>query len=224
MGLSDTELQNLLGAGFIAATLVWIAWRRLRMKPLMKRLVSVPVTRLVGGDDGEIVRVVGTIQGHGIRLRAPLTGLRSAWYHTGVYEKEQVGTFMHGKWTYWNPVLREQHGFDFFLDDGTAVARVHGDRLRVLSSADLDDRVGWLLDEPNERERRYLQQNRVSLRRWFGQRELRLAETVLEPGDRIAVVGRVRSVSHGEEGRVGYEITALPEGFVLLSDERRAFQ
>jgi len=221
MGLSDTELQNLFGAGFIVAIVVWLVWRRLRMKPLMRRLVSVPVTKLSGVGEGEVVRVVGVIQGHGIRLRAPLTGLRSAWYHTGVYERERVGSLMYGGWIYWNPVLREQRGFDFTIDDSTAIARIHGDSLRVLSPPDLDDRVGWLL-EPNERERGYLQQNRVPVRRWFGQRELRLAETVLEPGDRVAVVGRVRSVSHGEEGRVGYEITALPEGFVLLSDERRA--
>ena len=104
---------------------------------------------------------------------------------------------------------------------GTAIARIHGDSLRVLSPPDLDDRVGWLL-EPNERERGYLQQNRVPVRRWFGQRELRLAETVLEPGDRVAIVGQVRFVDPGEEGRVFYEITALPEGFVLISDERKA--
>ena len=106
MGLSDTELQNLFGAGFIVAIVVWLVWRRLRMKPLMRRLVAVPITRLDCADDGAVVRVVGTIQGHGIRLRAPLTGLRSAWYHTGVYEREWGGSLMHGGWIYWNPVLR----------------------------------------------------------------------------------------------------------------------
>lgn len=225
--MRDIQLQNLLGGMVVVAILawlVWLAWSRSRMNPLLRRLVEVPITTLGRATDGEIVRVVGTIQGTGLRLRAPLTGWRGAWYDTGVYELQGVGDYRGGRTWYWNPVHREQRGFDFFVDDGTAKAKVRSDGLRVLSPMDLDDRLGWF-GVPDHRELAFLQRQHIRLTNWWtGQRDLRLVESVLEPGDRVAVVGRLRSGGADKEGRSVCEITALPEGYVLISDQPAALR
>ena len=64
--MSDVQLQNLVGVVVIVALLAWLVWRWWRRKPLMRRLVAVPVSRLDSAGEGEVVRVVGANVGAGL--------------------------------------------------------------------------------------------------------------------------------------------------------------
>ncbi len=120
-------------------------------------LARMATTPLADARDGEVVKAVGRIRLQGPTLRSPLTG-RACCFHR-VAARPLLA-----------PSSVDEAGCDFLLDDGSAVALVAAEGMRVLDGAD-----HFRTDGP-----------------W---RE----ETVLRPGERVVVraVARVGAPAGG---------------------------
>jgi len=215
------DLQNRVGAVVFVAILFLFGylWYTRWDRRLLRRLKKAPRSTLSEARDGEVVKVVGTIRSNWVTQVAPLTGLRSAWSFTGAYERRSTRR----RW-WWEPLAREVLAADFWIDDGTAMASVQGETLRLLSRADYDQGDVGDSEPLTARDKLFLRRHGVPLRRLLGlvERHLRLVETVLEPGDRVAVLGRIRAIVSPSPKGPAFEVGPLPDGYVLVSDRAEA--
>jgi len=218
-----SDVQNLVGVIVLVLTLLGLFWYALREPPLLRLLSRVALTKLRSARDGDRVKVLGTIRKHDGSFVSPLTGKRGVWSITGAYKLRDAWNYHRYPW--WETQARELQSRDFLMDEGDDLVRVKGSRLRVLSNPDLDTYLELRREGFNERAIAFLTRHRVRLTNWLGgsRIDLRLQETVLEPGDQVAVLGLLRVLSPVPDDGIAYEITPLPEGYVVVSDWPETF-
>jgi hypothetical protein len=170
---------------------------------------------------------VATVQGtvcllDGAPLVAPLTGRPCAYYEAIVEEYRSTG-----KRGSWYPVIREQQGQDFLLDDGQGTARVIMAHASVALVKDTHFRSGLFQDATPVLEQFLARHGRQS-QGWLFNKNLRYREGAIEAGELVAVCGAgvhepdpdPRAASGGyREQAMRLVLTARPDAPLYVSDD-----
>lgn len=172
----------LLGVAILAAIAIAGAFfshdarvkRALRKAPLATTRTFPPNT---------VATVQGTVSLQGAPLVAPLSG-RACTYYEAIVEEYRSS----GKNGSWYPIIREQHGQDFLLDDGQGTARVIMAGASVALVKDAHFRSGMFQDATPALDEFLARHGRQS-QGWLFNKNLRYREGVLEPGEIVAVCG-----------------------------------
>lgn len=150
---------------------------------LARALRDAPRATVAELREGVAARLVGTV-GAQETLSAPLTGRVCVAYV--VLVEERIST---GKSSRWVDRIREIKGVTFSLDDGTGKAMVDAGRAKLLVEMDSTSRSGTF-DDATPVEAAFLSRHGMNSQGWFFNKTLRYTEGVIEPGERVAVMGR----------------------------------
>ena len=132
-----------------------------------------------------------------------------------------------GKSGSWHTVIREVRSCDFLVEDGLDTALVDMSKARVVNVMDVSLRSGTFNDAPPEVEE-FLASRGKSSKGWVFNKKMRYREGVLEPGERVAVLGVVGPDHEPERGEAGAAhraalglrvLRAPPEGELIVSDD-----
>jgi hypothetical protein len=188
----------------------------------IRELVSVDATRIADAKSGDIVRIVGVLRRAGHDevklLRAPLTGRKCAHYDVRVLE-----LVSHGKNTSWVERISEVASQPFIVEDPSGRALVETARFECAIIRDGNRRSGTFHDATPAMEEILARHGMVSTGVLGLNRSLRYEEGVLEPGERVTVMGRARweddpEATAGEGG--GYRTSARKQRLVIEAGTR----
>ena len=161
---------------------------------------------------GTIVRIVGTLRPGAQTLRAPVSGRVCAHFDLQVWESAGEDG--------WKLVLREVSTTDFSVEDASGRAMVETSRFGAAVVLDAHWTSGTFNDATPAL-RQLLSRHGQKTTAFLGlNRSLRYREGALEPGERIAVVGRARWEDDPDAGaarpeRGGYRSTGRKQRLVL---------
>jgi hypothetical protein len=186
----------------IAAVVLFLAlvgtswWEKAKLARALRRAPRIAIRAL---PEATRARIVGTVAAEAT-LRAPLTGRTCVAYV--VHVEERVSN---GKTTTWTPRIHEVKSVPFTVDDGTGRALVDPGQAQLLVEMDSTTRSGPF-DEATAAEAGFLERHGMAAKGWFLRKNLRYLEGVIEPGERVAVLGRaVREPDPGAVAQVtGY--------------------
>lgn len=171
---------------------------------LKKALRSAPRVAIRELPEGTPARIVGTVAAQAT-LRAPLTGRTCVAYVAQV--EELVSS---GKTSSWRGRIHEVRHVPFTVDDGTGRAIVDPGQAKLLVEMDSTTRSGTF-DDATPVEEDFLRRHNMGSQGWFFNKTLRYLEGVIEPGERVAVLGRaVREPDPDAAGAVTGYRDALP--------------
>ncbi len=178
-----------------------------------RKLRKLPVEQIGRLEAGKRVRLTGKIAAEGQLLEAPLSGKNCVWYQATVEEYRS-----HGKKGRWHIIVKDEQHCDFVVEDATGRCRVRMMQPKVASTLDHGSKSGTF-DDPTPKEAAFLERHGRSGTGLLGlNRRLRYQEQVLEAGEAVTVLGKVRST--GESwGSLLPELEADPELGLLLSDD-----
>jgi hypothetical protein len=171
---------------------------------------KLPLTPMRKVADGVRVKVAGIVDPESARLSGPITGRACVAWSVDV---EAWDTSKH----VWYDVLTEWRSEDFvFVGDGVS-ARVVVDGAKVIYEHDRAASAERRR-QPPERVREFLARHRLSVDSWGG-RTYRCREAVLEPGERIVVVGKARRELDGTSPDDGGAYREAPQRLVFAAAE-----
>jgi hypothetical protein len=165
--------------------------RDFRLRRLFR---DVPLTSLAQAKEGELVKVSGRVRALGPLVEAPVTQRPCAGFSLNI---GGLGTEDGPDASPGLSYLRVERAIALALEDGAEVAMLH-----------LDSPVLWLthpsgetthLNDPHPTVAALLDEHGVKWRSKFSHKPIVWQETLLQPGDRVTVLGRVRR----EPGLVG---------------------
>jgi hypothetical protein len=188
-------------------------------RKIMRALARLATTRVTESRDGQLVKVVGSIEPLQDTTTSPLTGRSCVYYCIIVEEKESRRG--------WRTILREERGVDFGVRDASGLARVRPSAPEPAQSALLADETremsAFLQDD--ERLERFLVARSRPTRGAFLQRHIRAREAILVAGKPLAVAALARWESDADGSAVSYRepaqrLTLATRGDVplLMSD------
>jgi hypothetical protein len=154
--------------------------RDARLEGAAAKLPLTPMHQVV---DGRRVKVAGIVNPESVRLTGPITGRACAAWSVDL---QQWDSEQHC----WDDLLTEWRSEDFVLVGDGVSARVVVDGAEVVYVTDRLARADWRKPPP-ERVREFLARHRRSVVGYFAG-TYRCREAVLEPGERIVVVGVAR--------------------------------
>jgi hypothetical protein len=212
----------LIAIGLLAlvAALATGSWReRARLARQLREAPRVDIGALA---EGAPARIIGAVVADET-LRAPFTGRPCVAYVAEVDEYVS-----RGKSHRWESRIHEVRHLPFVVDDGTGRALVDPGQAKLLVEIDTTTRSG-AFDDATEVERAFLDRHGMNSKGWFFNRRLRYREGVIEPGERVAVLGRgVREPDPDAVASVtGYRdalptrvrMSGSPEHPLLVSDQ-----
>jgi hypothetical protein len=155
-----------------ALGVVYYAIQRHRDGRISRALRAVPSRPLTELKDGQVGKIIGTVEPDGELLQAPFSG-RACTYYLAIIEQRAAGR--------WRELARKEGGQDFYLVNGSARALV---RMQAATVAAVREAkvLSTLLVEPPAELRAFL----------AGHTNLRYLERVIVPGGTVAVGGLVR--------------------------------
>lgn len=181
LALSPLVWFAIFGAAGAAGLAAW--WFSPYQKTL-RALRAAPRVRVADAQEGQLVRIVGTLRAHRETLVSPLAARTCA--HFDVLVEERVKS---GKNSSWRTLFREHDSRDFVVEDESGRVIVDTGGLEVALVQDHHQRSGTFEDASPELEA-LLARNGHTSTGFFGMnRTLRYREGVLEPGERVSVLG-----------------------------------
>ena len=166
------------------AAILFSAWYFSEAQKIKRALRDAEQVPIASYPHGGIKRVVGVLSLDGEPLAAPLSGRRCAAWEVVVEEQRSSG-----KSTSWYTIVREVQAVPFMLDDDTGRAHVDPSGAQIVVTADRRSRSGTF-DDPTPEERAFLDRHGEEAEGWVFNRTLRYREGVLEPDERVAVLGQ----------------------------------
>ncbi|MBP9204627.1 MAG: hypothetical protein KBG28_11725 [Kofleriaceae bacterium] len=173
---------------------------------------------------GRLVGVAEVVDG---TLTSPVTGRPCVFYQATI--EELVST---GKSSQWRQRAHERRGVVFALRDETGRALVDAATARIALTIDGRSQSG-VFDDATAAEQAFLARHGMSSSGWFLNKRLRYHEAVIEPGERIAVLGRGEAEpdpdgatggGYREGPALRVVITGTAKAPVLLSDHPDALR
>lgn len=178
----------------------------------VRELQNVDVTRIADAVNGDVVRIVGVLRERGELLRAPLTGRACAFFDVRVEE-----LVSRGKSTSWIERINEMGSQPFVLEDESGRALVETKRFVCAVVRDTNLRSGTFHDAQPEMEALLGRHGQESTNTLGLNRSLRYTEGVLEPGERVTVLGRAR----WEDDPEGTAVDGARGGYRTSAKRRR---
>jgi hypothetical protein len=158
------------------------AWSMSERRVLERQLRETPAVTAAGLEVGSKGRLAGVVTSDAT-LRAPLTGRPCVAYVACVEEKRSDRTT-----SPWVERIHEVRGVPFTLDDGTGRALVDPAHSTLLLHMDSTTRSG-VFDGATPVEASFLARHGMESTGWFLNKTLRYTEGIIEPGERVAVIG-----------------------------------
>jgi hypothetical protein len=173
----------------------YLAWFNSETQQTKRALLGAPGETIADAPEGKPAKLVGSLEYEGAPLRAPLTGRPCACYHVVVEEHMgQGGT---------HEIINTRDIQPFFLRDATGTARVECQFTTLLIQKDGNFRSGTFNDASPELEA-FLEQHGQKSTSLGLNRSLRYREGVLEEGEQVAVLGKVRREADPASETGGY--------------------
>lgn len=186
----------------------------------LRELREVDVIKIADVVAGDVVRIVGVLRHEGELLRAPLSG--RACVHFDVRVSELVSRGKHSSWV---ERFSEIGSRPFVIEDESGRALVETTRFVCAIVRDANRRSGTFQDATPEMEA-LLSRHAMDSTGFLGlNRSLRYEEGVLEPGERVTVLGRARWEDdpdrvEADRGRGGYRTSARRRRLVIEAGVR----
>lgn len=182
----ELKIVALLGIIGIAGGLRLFTWWFSDERVAKRRLRGAKRVDIASVRDGQLVKISGRLELYAPALQAPLTGRPCAFFETLLEE------YSGGKHKRWRVRVRESDAREFLVVDGTGKALIETASLRVAVVRDGHRRSGFLNDATPELEAYLARHGLTSVGLLGFNRELRVREGVLEPGEEVTVFGRAR--------------------------------
>lgn len=216
----------ILGVGIpiavvVVALLVRFAARSISVErvheDLLQHAARATAASLENGATGRLAGVVTA----DTTLLAPLTRRPCVGYVARV--EERIATGKGGRWV---ERIHEVRGVPFTIDDGTGRALIDPGQSTMLLEIDGTSRSGRF-DDATAAEESFLRRHGLASTGWFLNKTLRYVEGVIEPGERVAVIGRgVREpepdpIGHGGGLSTRVRIAGTADEPVLVTDRKQ---
>jgi hypothetical protein len=189
-------------------------------KGMIKRtLKKSNLKRIAHFRNGETARIVGKVEVIGTPLKAPLSGRKCTHYH--VLVEEQIST---GNTTSWDKIIEDEHSIKYLIKDGSHYAYINDRRMQSYIVEDIKYSSG-IWKDATERLEAFLNSYGKASEGFFGfNKTLRYKEGILEPGEKIAVLGKgewknAALLNLPEKYGKVLEITSNTEEAIYLSDD-----
>lgn len=208
--MSSTDVA-IFGFVLVALAAAWVANHFSAENKLKRTLRSERVWPIGELPEDTLGRVIGEAQPVDRVLQSPLTGRPCVYYVARVEECSSQGN--------WIPKFEEADGVPFLLTDPSGHAIVDPSSATIALTFDSDSRSGTF-DDPTPAEAAFLAKVGGEGKGWLLNKKLRYTEAVIEPGERIAVLGSgIREPDpHGKRAE-GYR-SAAPTRLRLTSSPR----
>ncbi|WP_197092839.1 hypothetical protein [Labilibaculum euxinus] len=189
-------------------------------KAIIKRkLKKSELRKIADFKDGELARIVGTVEFVDAPLLSPLSNRECSYYYVHIEQKVASGNS-----SKWKTIIEEEISNKFLIREETSYAFINDDRIKSYIVQDESYSTGFFTDAPQNLEN-YLNSKGVkSESSWGFNKTLRYKEGILEQGEKVAVFGKgewknAASVNLPEKyGRI-LTITSSTEDAVYLSDD-----
>lgn len=184
----------------------------------LRELAGVDVTAIGDARDGDVVRITGVLRAARDRelLRAPLSGRRCAHFDVKVLERVSSG-----KRSDMVERFCETASQPFVIEDASGRrAYVRTDRFVCVITRDESQRSGTFQDATPEMEALLARHGHTSTGFLGFNKGFHYQEGVLEPGERVTVLGKARweddpDASSGPSATGGYRDQARPKRLVI---------
>lgn len=155
-------------------------------KAIIKRkLKKSELHKIANFKDGEIARIVGTVEFVDAPLLSPLSNRECSYYH--VHIEQKVGS---GKNSKWKTIIEEEISNKFLIKEETSYAFINDSRIKSYIVQDKSYSTGFFTDTTENLEN-YLNSKGYKSEGSFGfNKTLRYKEGILEQGEKIAVLGK----------------------------------
>lgn len=169
--------------------------------------------------DGELARIVGTVEFVDAPLLSPLSNRECSYYY--VHIEQKVGS---GKNSKWKTIIEEEISNKFLIREGDNYAFLNDKRVKSYIVQDKSYSTGFFTDATENLEN-YLASKGYESEGSFGfNKTLRYKEGILEQGEKIAVFGKgewkdAASLNLPETYGKILEITSSSEDAIYLSDD-----
>lgn len=183
----DIVIWIWVGAGIIAGVLVFFGLRFLQKWQVIKDTPTSSIADLFEGP-GE---VEGTAVELGKTLEAPISQKPCLAFHFRVKEKRVRRDSDGDRRTTWRTLVDDKQGVLFGIDDGSGIAAVNPNRAEVVLDRERRTRSGFFDNAPPHLEATLNGRYGVSTKTWIFNKDLRYEEFILEPGERLYVLGEV---------------------------------
>jgi hypothetical protein len=189
-------------------------------KAIIKRKLKKAPTQKIGSfQNGNIAKVVGNIEIVGEPIIAPLSKRPCAFYTLKI--EKQVSS---GKSTHWKTIVEEENNTLFLIKDESDYALINDTHIKSYIVKDHNYKSGLLKEVPEEL-LTFLAERGENTKGFLGiNKTYRYAEGILEPGEKVAVLGQgnwkdAQELKLPEEYYRVLEIKSTAELAVHLSDD-----
>ncbi len=182
-----TAVLIALGVASTLGLVFGLGWYFSEHQQRLRELRGVDVTRIADAVDGELVRIMGVIAEQDDVLDAPLSGRACVHFDVSVLEWRshgKSGSFVH--------VFSETGSRPFVVTDASGRARIDTSHFRCAIVRDANKQSGTFNDASPEMEALLVRHGMQSTGLLGFNKSLRYEEGVLEPGERVTVLGRAR--------------------------------
>ncbi|WP_320018768.1 hypothetical protein [Labilibaculum manganireducens] len=189
-------------------------------KAIIKRkLKKSELRKIADFKDGELARIVGTVEFVDAPLLSPLSNRECAYYYVHVEQKVASG-----KSSKWKTIIEEEISNKFLIKEETSYAFINDKRIKSYIVQDESYSTGFFSDATENFENYLNSKGYKSEGSWGFNKTLRYKEGILEQGEKVAVFGKgewkdAASLNLPEKyGRI-LAITSSTEDAIYLSDD-----
>ncbi len=175
---------------------------------MVRQFNNTPHSLIQDAPPAQDVRILGTVQVDGEEFNSPFTKRRCVYYEAIVEEPTDNGS--------WNVIAREVRGASFFIEDKSGRALVKNENLRIEAHKDVEFTSGFMEDASMQLEEFLARYGQKSEGKTLN-RTLRYREGIFEPGETIAVLGRVRWEHDPDPRHTGEGYRDVPKRAVMES-------
>ncbi len=153
------------------------------VKRTLKRAKLVSVSRFKEGQRAKLIGIAQPIAD--TLLTAPLSGRQCCYYHV-VVEQERSS----GRSSSWHSLVDEEDWVDYVINDNGYYAYINSEKIKSHIVRDREYSSGFLNDATPEL-KEFLKKYGHDSESWLGlNKTIRYYEGIIEPGERLALLGR----------------------------------
>ncbi|BAX82142.1 hypothetical protein [Labilibaculum antarcticum] len=170
---------------FAIAIVILISVVFFSKKAIIKRKLKKSVLRKIADfKDGELARIVGTVEFVDAPLLSPLSNRKCSYYYVHIEQKVSSG-----KNSKWKTIIEEEISNKFLIREETSCAFINDSKIKSYIVQDESYSSGFFTDASENLENYLASKGYKSEGSWGFNKTLRYKEGILEEGEKIAVFG-----------------------------------